>query len=113
MIMFCRLAMYGANLIEVEVKSYWQLFVAEVFHPFYMFQAGSVVLWALDEYYIYAGCVLGLSVLSVTVALLETRRVSIFIFSYIEVQVNMVPQCSSILTIHNPIFSMNCKNKAF
>ncbi|PSN38736.1 hypothetical protein C0J52_15360 [Blattella germanica] len=49
--------LHGENEIVIEVKSYWTLFVEEVFNPFYIFQAFSVILWSLDEYYYYAGCI--------------------------------------------------------
>ncbi|XP_046387712.1 polyamine-transporting ATPase 13A3-like [Ischnura elegans] len=73
------LNVFGENVIEVEVKSYARLFLEEIFHPFYLFQIGSVTLWALDEYYYYAGCVIFISSLSLIVSLLETRRQSIML----------------------------------
>ncbi|KAG8231344.1 hypothetical protein J437_LFUL012254 [Ladona fulva] len=73
------LKLYGENLIEVEVKSYGRLFVEELFHPFYLFQIFSVILWGLDEYYYYAGCVVIISALSLAVSLYETKRQSIML----------------------------------
>lgn len=71
-----RLKLYGPNKIEVEIKSYWQLFKEEVFSPFYIFQLFSIVLWSFDDYISYAFCVLFLTILSATTALIETRKVS-------------------------------------
>lgn len=67
--------MFGKNKIEVKVKSYWRLFVEEVFNPFYLFQAFSVILWYFDEYRIYGACVVVLTTFSIVTALYETRKV--------------------------------------
>ncbi|CAG9785123.1 unnamed protein product [Diatraea saccharalis] len=69
--------LYGNNSVEVEVKSYWTLFVEEVFNPFYLFQVFSIILWSLDEYYQYASCVFILSTLSCMLALYQTKQMSI------------------------------------
>ena len=42
--------------------------------PFYMFQVFSIILWALEPYYIYAGVIFGTSVVSVIFTLKETRE---------------------------------------
>ena len=47
-----------------------------MFHPFYIFQVASLVLWSLDEYYYYAVCIFLMSVGSIATALIETRAVS-------------------------------------
>ncbi|KAI8428833.1 hypothetical protein MSG28_007488 [Choristoneura fumiferana] len=69
--------LYGTNSVEVEVKSYWTLFVNEVFNPFYLFQVFSIILWSLDEYYQYAACVFILSAGSCMLALYQTKQMSI------------------------------------
>lgn len=69
------LKLYGPNVIHIEVKSYLQLFVEEVFNPFYLFQIFSIVLWSCDEYYVYAGCILFLSLGSIVTSLYETKKV--------------------------------------
>ncbi|CAH1644254.1 unnamed protein product [Spodoptera littoralis] len=69
--------LYGTNSVEVEVKSYWTLFVEEVFNPFYLFQVFSIILWSLDEYYQYATCVFLLSVATCMLALYQTKQMSI------------------------------------
>ncbi|GBP44393.1 Probable cation-transporting ATPase 13A3 [Eumeta japonica] len=71
--------LYGPNSVEVEVKSYWSLFVNEVFNPFYLFQIFSIVLWSLDEYYQYATCVFILSAGSCIMSLYQTRKMSIML----------------------------------
>lgn len=68
--------LYGLNSINVEVKPYLTLLFEEVLNPFYIFQIGSITLWSLDQYYYYAGCIFFISVVSVIVSLLETRRQS-------------------------------------
>lgn len=69
------LDLYGSNKIEVEIKSYWQLFMEEIFTPFYFFQAFSILLWSFDDYMLYALCVLFLTLFSSITALLQTRKV--------------------------------------
>ncbi|KAI9677560.1 MAG: hypothetical protein M1817_006514 [Caeruleum heppii] len=48
------------------------------FHPFYVFQIASLLLWSLDEYYYYAACIFTISVVSITSTLIETRSVGQF-----------------------------------
>ena len=84
---------FGMNLIDIKQKTIPQLLVDEVcikffglvdaycsqlqaFHPFYVFQIASLVLWSLDEYYYYAACIFLISVVSITTTLIETRSVS-------------------------------------
>ncbi|XP_074074397.1 polyamine-transporting ATPase 13A2 [Macrotis lagotis] len=67
---------YGLNLIDVPVKSYARLLVDEVLNPFYVFQAFSITLWLWDAYYYYAGCIFLISIISIILALYETRKQS-------------------------------------
>lgn len=64
---------FGSNLIDIEQKSIFRLLVDEVFHPFYVFQIASLVLWSMDEYYYYAIAIFVMSVVSITTTLVETR----------------------------------------
>jgi len=69
------LELYGYNTMAVDVKSYWRLLVDEVLNPFYLFEIFSCVVWTVDEYIIYAGCIFVVSIVSVAVALYEIRKV--------------------------------------
>ncbi|KAF1985978.1 hypothetical protein K402DRAFT_454662 [Aulographum hederae CBS 113979] len=64
---------FGQNIIDIEEKSTWQLLVDEAFHPFYIFQIASLILWSLDEYYYYAACIFVISLISITTTLIETK----------------------------------------
>lgn len=64
---------FGNNLIDIEQKSTFQLLVDEVFHPFYVFQIASLILWSLDQYYYYAVAILAMSVGSIVTTLIETK----------------------------------------
>ncbi|KAI4177795.1 MAG: hypothetical protein LQ343_000259 [Gyalolechia ehrenbergii] len=80
---------FGKNQIDIKQKSIPQLLVDEVsslqymlgccinsskvFHPFYVFQICSLILWSLDEYYYYAVCIFLISIVSITTTLFETR----------------------------------------
>jgi cation-transporting P-type ATPase 13A2 len=64
---------FGRNLIDIEEKPTMQLLVDEAFHPFYIFQIASLILWSLDQYYYYAACIFVISVVSITTTLIETK----------------------------------------
>ena len=64
---------FGKNLIDIEQKPIGKLLLDEAFHPFYVFQIASLMLWSTDEYYYYAACIFLISVTSITATLLETR----------------------------------------
>ncbi|KAI9881364.1 MAG: hypothetical protein M1830_003371 [Pleopsidium flavum] len=68
-----RQRVFGKNLIGIQEKSVPQLLVDEAFHPFYVFQVASLILWSLDEYYYYAVCIFVISIVSITTTLIETR----------------------------------------
>lgn len=69
-----KMILYGANSIDIDVKSYWRLFIEEVLTPFYIFQIASIILWLADEYYYYAGCIFLVSGISIGVSLYETKK---------------------------------------
>ena len=52
------------------------LFFVEGLNPFYLFQAYTVILWSLQYYWKFAVIIAMTSVISVTVSVWETRRVS-------------------------------------
>lgn len=64
---------FGKNMIDIEEKSTSQLLVDEAFHPFYVFQVASIILWSLDTYYYYAICIFLISAVSVITTLIETK----------------------------------------
>ena len=64
---------FGDNVIDIEEKSTRQLLVDEAFHPFYVFQIASLILWSLDEYYYYAICIFLISAFSIASTLHETK----------------------------------------
>ncbi|KAM0324203.1 hypothetical protein ACHAQA_008397 [Verticillium albo-atrum] len=68
-----REVVFGNNDIDIEQKSIPRLLVDEVFHPFYVFQIASLLLWSLDEYYYYAIAIFLMSFGSITSTLIETR----------------------------------------
>ncbi|XP_076452131.1 polyamine-transporting ATPase 13A3-like isoform X2 [Babylonia areolata] len=69
-----RRALYGVNSIRVHVKPIIVLLFKEVLSPFYIFQLFSMILWYLDEYEIYASCILGISTISIIITIWQTRR---------------------------------------
>ena len=65
---------YGKCILDVPVKSALEILIAEVLHPFYIFQIFSVVVWMLDGYYYYSFVILGMAGISVVTALLLTKK---------------------------------------
>ncbi|RAH48335.1 putative P-type ATPase [Aspergillus brunneoviolaceus CBS 621.78] len=64
---------FGKNLIDIQQKPAFQLLMDEAFHPFYIFQLASLVLWSLDEYYYYAVCIFLISLISIGATVIETK----------------------------------------
>ncbi|KAK5135917.1 hypothetical protein LTR08_004375 [Meristemomyces frigidus] len=64
---------FGKNAINIEQKTTGQLLLDEAFHPFYVFQIASLLLWSLDSYYYYAACIFIISVVSIGTTLVETK----------------------------------------
>ncbi|XP_064384739.1 polyamine-transporting ATPase 13A3-like isoform X2 [Halichondria panicea] len=69
-----RLLYQGPNSIDVPVKPYFVLLLEEVLHPFYIFELLATIFWCFTQYYYYAGAVFLISVISVVVSLIQTRR---------------------------------------
>ena len=109
---FFRLCLHGNNVISIDVKSYPRLFVEEVravsfsllitsciccafvqvLHPFYLFQLCSVLLWFLDDYYVYSTCIFFISAISIVVSLYETKKQSVTL-------ANMVKSADTSVTV--------------
>ncbi|KKA25972.1 hypothetical protein TD95_002157 [Thielaviopsis punctulata] len=65
---------FGHNMIAIEMKPTLQILTDEVFHPFYVFQIASLVLWSMDEYYYYAITIFLISLASICTTLIETKK---------------------------------------
>lgn len=63
----------GKNLVDLEQKSYFRLFVDEVAHPFNVFQIASIIIWLYEDYYLYALSIFLISVMSSGITLYETH----------------------------------------
>ncbi|ELU12635.1 hypothetical protein CAPTEDRAFT_90245 [Capitella teleta] len=90
-----KILLFGENSIHIEVKSYFKLFIEEVLNPFYIFQICSVTLWALDNYYIYASCIVFISTVSMGIELYEIRKQRVTLR-------DMVDAVESTLTVVRP-----------
>ncbi|KAJ2891399.1 hypothetical protein IWW38_003635, partial [Coemansia aciculifera] len=69
-----RRTIFGENNIDIKERSIARILFDEVLNPFYVFQAGSVILWCFDDYYYYASCILLISASGIVETLVETRR---------------------------------------
>ncbi|XP_059498532.1 polyamine-transporting ATPase 13A3-like [Stegostoma tigrinum] len=65
---------FGENQVDVKVPSIPRLLIKEVLNPFYIFQVFSVILWCLDDYYLYASAVVFMSVVSICASLYTVRK---------------------------------------
>lgn len=68
-----RETVFGSNLIDIKEKTVPQLLMDEAFHPFYVFQVASLILWSIDAYYYYAVCIFIISLVSITTTVIDTR----------------------------------------
>ena len=64
---------FGLNQLTIIVPSYPTLLMRELFHPFFIFQIYSVILWCFEAYYIFALCIFVIAAISIVTTLLETR----------------------------------------
>ncbi|XP_076069945.1 polyamine-transporting ATPase 13A3-like isoform X2 [Oratosquilla oratoria] len=69
-------SLFGENFISITIASVWQLLIKEAYNPFYFFQAYTIIVWCLQWYFLYSGCIAGLSVISITLIVWETRKQS-------------------------------------
>ena len=67
-----RRMLYGENRLNINPKSIPALLIYECLHPFYSFQLFSVIVWILDEYYLYSVCIILLSLFSICWSLFMT-----------------------------------------
>ncbi|XP_067826649.1 cation-transporting ATPase 13A2 isoform X2 [Heptranchias perlo] len=80
---------YGPNVIDVPVKSYFALLIEEVLNPFYIFQIFSIILWITETYYYYAGCILFISIVSIGISLYQTHKQSVTLRNMVKLTVNV------------------------
>lgn len=65
---------FGICDIEIEVASVGKLVMKEFSDPFYVFQIFSIVLWLIELYFNYAAVLIATTLISVTIAIRETRH---------------------------------------
>ncbi|KJH52818.1 IC domain protein, HAD ATPase, P-type family [Dictyocaulus viviparus] len=86
-----RIATYGLNSIEIQLRSIPMLLFMEAISPFYIFQIFSVTVWYNDEYCYYASVIVIMSVCSIVMDVIQTRgqekRLRAMVHSSSEVEV--------------------------
>ncbi|KAF6768641.1 hypothetical protein AHF37_10137 [Paragonimus kellicotti] len=89
-----RRALYEANEIAIHLTPITKVLLSECLNPFYCFQAFSCILWFVEEYWMYASCILVMSAISLCTQVYETRRVSLlsFVFRIIELVISFLIQ---------------------
>ena len=69
-----RRSVYGSCLISVPVPTIYELLSSEIFNPFFLFQFFSTLLWFYENYRLYAGVIILMTVGSLASVVYETRR---------------------------------------
>ncbi len=69
-----RHALYGANELNIPVKSPLELLAEEMIHPFYVFQYASVLIWCLEAYYSYSLIIVAITMFSILTTVYQTYR---------------------------------------
>jgi cation-transporting ATPase 13A3/4/5 len=69
-----RHALYGANEMNIPVKSPFELLAEEMIHPFYVFQYASVLIWCLEAYYSYSLIIVAITMFSILTTVYQTYR---------------------------------------
>ncbi len=69
-----RLKLYGNNSLNVELTPIFKLLYKEVLTPFYIFQLYSVIIWSIQGYVYYSGCIVVITATSVIYSLYSIRR---------------------------------------
>lgn len=65
---------YGPNEMAIPVRSVAALIADEMWHPFYVFQYFSIIIWvAGDSYITYAVCIFAITWFSIITSALETH----------------------------------------
>lgn len=76
---YSRRLIYGMNQIVIPMRGILTLLFLEVLNPFYVFQVFSVCLWFSYDYYYYATVIVLMSGFGITLSIIQTRKVKIFL----------------------------------
>lgn len=69
-----RILLFGQNNIDIDSKSWADLAKQELTHPFNIFQLFSIIIWCTENYYLYAGVIFLMTVVSSILTINETKR---------------------------------------
>ncbi|TGZ62437.1 hypothetical protein CRM22_007440 [Opisthorchis felineus] len=73
-IVLARRALYEPNEIVIRLTPIIKMLLTKCLNPFYCFQAFSCALWFAQDYWIYALCIVVLSIVSLCLQIYEMRR---------------------------------------
>jgi len=87
-----RQSLYGEAAMDVPIPSAFEVFSQEVLHPFFLFQVFSIILWCIEQYWIYAIIIFLMSLASVVLEVVTTRENlrKIRAMAYYETQVEVL-----------------------
>ncbi|CAH8615506.1 unnamed protein product [Dicrocoelium dendriticum] len=69
-----RRTLYEANEIAIHLTPVIKMLLTECLNPFYCFQVFSCILWFFEEYWMYATCIIVLSIISLCMQVYDMRR---------------------------------------
>ncbi|ORZ30686.1 hypothetical protein BCR44DRAFT_1444158 [Catenaria anguillulae PL171] len=69
-----RRQVFGSNSVVIPERSTFDLILHEILHPFSVFQALSILLWCLDDYFYYAAAIFLITVASSIDTLRQTKQ---------------------------------------
>ena len=48
---------FGLNKIKMENKTFFNIFIGHLFQPLYIYQIFSIAIWFYQQYYVFAGII--------------------------------------------------------
>ena len=66
--------LFGTCDIDIVVNGIFKILLNELTDPFYLFQVYSVTLWYFTDYYYYASVIVIITLISLTISVIETHR---------------------------------------
>lgn len=68
--------LYGINSITIAIDPIYKLILDTITTPLYLYQIFITSVWMIQSYYSFATCVIFMSVISISLYVYETRKVS-------------------------------------
>lgn len=67
--------LFNLGDIDVKVDSIWKLIYKTLVHPFYVYLISCIYLWYINEYVLYAHCIVVCSIISLTIEIYDYNNI--------------------------------------